>query len=282
MPVGYKPGRRNSPAPQPPAGLTAAIPNDWLHAWRRVRVQPRVDVPAWDGSGTVRVTASVKSVGLFAATFATWETGADVRPGLAVLAPVAGYTERATGIALDVACRLGFLWRYVDGSQAGRPGGGRRPMVSEYRLTVPDDIMSGRVPLLDAGYHEPGYHPNSDQEIQDHPIPEPGSPELSDEITRTQFAPPLQDPHTDPGITVVSLSATSVEGKPDRPNSDQEMSVRVIESPLLAVVQAEETGEDARCRYDRCLTPPQPIEGDGHHARCRLLASVKARARKPA
>jgi len=57
-------------------------------------------------------------------------------------------------------------------------------------------------------------------------------------------------------------------------------SVRVIESPLLAVVQTEETGEDARCRYDRCLTPPQPIEGDGHHARCRLLASVKAKGKQ--
>ena len=173
----------------------------------------------------MRVTASVKSVGLFAATFATYATGADVHPGLAVLAQVAGYSERATGIALDAVCRLGFMWRYVNGSQAGRPGSGRRPVASAYRLTVPDDILSGRVPLLG------GEDPISDQVMPDQLISVPGSPELSDRITRSQFAPPIQDPVTHPDITVVDLTATSVEGRRaglDQPNSDQVLSVREI------------------------------------------------------
>lgn len=225
-------GYRNSPAPLPPPGLAAALPNDWLFAWRRVRVQPQFDVPAWDGSGLVRVTPSVKSVGLFAATFATWETGADVRPGVDVLAQVAGYSTRAVGMALDAVCQLGFMWRYVNGSHGGRPGEGRRALKSEYRLTVPDDILSGRVPLLGGGPSDVAEVPNSDQAISDHLISDPGSPELSDRITRTQFAPPLQDPDLNPDMTMVSLSATSVEGKRagrDHPNTDQVMSVRVID-----------------------------------------------------
>lgn len=225
------PRRRNPPAPQPPPGLTAALPNDWIQAWRQVRVQPQVDVPAWDGGEPARVTPSVKSVGLFAATFATWETGADVRPGVDILAQVAGYSTKAVGMALDTVCRLGFMWRYVSGSQGGRPGQGGRPVKSTYRLTVPDDILSGRVPLLDPGYGAPGDDPTSDQVISDQQISDPGSPELSSRITRTEFALPLQDPHTYPDITVVPLSATSVEGKraeADQENSVQVMSVQVI------------------------------------------------------
>lgn len=200
-------GYKKPPAPQPPAGLTAALPNDWVHAWRLVRVQPQVDVSAWDGPGKVRVTPSVKHVGLWAATWATYETGADVRPGVDLLADVAGYSTRAVGIALDVVCRLGFMWQYVEGSAGGRPGRGRQPLKSEYRLTTPDDILSGRVPLLGAT----GDDPNSDQVMSDQLISDPGSPELSDRNTRTQFAPPIQDPDTHPDITVVSQSETSVE-----------------------------------------------------------------------
>lgn len=268
-------GYRKPPAPQPPPGLTAALPNDWVHAWRQVRVQPQVDVSAWDGSGKVRVTPSVKHVGLWAATYATWETGADVRPGVDVLAEVSGYSTRAVGIALDAVCRLGFMWQYVDGSQSGRPGRGRQPRKSEYRLTTPDDILSGRVPLLG----EPGDDPNSDQVMPDHLISEPGSPELSDGITRTQFAPPLQDPHRDPDKTMVPLSATSVEGGMDRPNSDQVMSVRVIQSPLTAAVAsagAEQGGGKPRCRYEDCPGRSEPVNAAGYHpSTCAYLVAVK-------
>jgi hypothetical protein len=270
-------GYKKPPAPQPPPGLSAALQNDWILAWRRVRVQPQVDVPAWDGSGKVRVTPSVKHVGLWAATWATWDTGADVRPGVDILAGVAGYSTRAVGIALDVICRLGFMWQYVDGSQSGRPGQGRRPVKSEYRLTTPDDILSGRVPLLDADYCVPEEQPNSDQVIPDHLISEPGTPELSDRITRTQFAPPIQDPDTHPDITVVSLAATSVEVAPDRANSDQVTSVRVIASPLMAAVPPF---DGPRCQYDGCRKPDAPVpDGDDYHDEtCRRLAGIKARA----
>jgi hypothetical protein len=274
-------GYRKPPAPPPPGGLSAALQNDWIQAWRRVRVQPQVDVPAWDGSGKVRVTPSVKHVGLWAATWATWETGADVRPGVDILAEVSGYSTRAVGIALDAVCRLGFMWQYVDGSQSGRPGRGRKPVKSEYRLTVPDDILSGRVPLLDGDYCAPGEDPNSDQAMSDQLISEPGSPELSDRITRTQFAPPIQDPDTHPDITVVSVSATSVEGKRagrDQPNSDQVMSSRAIASPLMAAVP---TPEGSRCAYDGCRVSAAPVADDGYHESCRYLADVKARAAPP-
>lgn len=224
-------GYKKPPAPQPPSGLSAAIPNDWLQSWRHVCVQPQVGVRAWDGQDLVRVTPSVKNVGMWAATWATYETGADIRPGVDILASVAGYSTRAIGLALDVVCRLGFMWRYVDGSQSGRPAPGKPSLKSEYRLTVPDDILSGRVPLLDAEYRVPGDDPKPDHLISDHLISEPGSPELSDRITRTQFAPPLQDPDTHPDKTMVSLSATSVEGGADLPNSDQVMSVRAIIQP---------------------------------------------------
>ena len=203
-------GLREAPRALAAGQTTAAAPNDWLQSWRRVRVQPQVDIPPWAGEGAVRVTASVKSVGLFAATWATYETGADIRPGVDILAQVAGYSTKAVGLALDAVCRLGFMWRYVNGSQGGRPGDGRRAMKSEYRLTVPDDILSGRVPLLDAEYRVPD-HPNSDQVMSDQLISVPGSPELSAGITRTQFAPPIQDPDTHPDITVVSQSGASVE-----------------------------------------------------------------------
>ena len=270
-------GYKKPPAPPPPAGLSAALPNDWIQAWRRVRVQPQVDVSARDGSGKVRVTPSVKHVGLWAATWATWETGADVRPGVDILAEVSGYSTRAVGIALDVVCRLGFMWQYVEGSQGGRPGRGRKPVKSEYRLTVPDDILTGRVPLLDEDYCAPGEEPISDQVMSDHLISEPGSPELSDRITRTQFAPPIQDPDTHPDITMVSVSATSVEGGAERPNSDQEMSVRVIASPLMTVVPVA-AGE--HCQYGKCGTPAELVGDDGYHERCRYLNNIKARSAK--
>ena len=265
-------GYRKPPVPQPPAGLTAALQNDWVFAWRRVRVQPQVDVPAWDGSGAVRVTPSVKHVGLWAATFATWETGADVRPGVDVLAEVSGYTTRAVGVALDAVCRLGFMWQYVNGSAGGRPGQGRRPVKSEYRLTVPDDILSGRVPLLGAS----GEDPNSDQVMPDQLISDPGSPELSDRITRTQFAPPIQDPVTHPDITVVPQSATSVEGGPDRAKSDQVIPVRVIASPLMAAVPGE---AKSRCCYAGCPGRAEDLNDDGYHpSTCAYLVNVKAPA----
>jgi hypothetical protein len=202
-------------------------------------VQPQVDVSAWDGLGKVRVTPSVKHVGLWAATWATYETGADVRPGVDLLADVSGYSTRAVGIALDVVCRLGFMWQYVDGSQSGRPGRGRQSMKSEYRLTTPDDILSGRVPLLGALADDP----NPDQVISDHLISDPGSPELSDRITRSEFAPPIQDPDIHPDITVVDLTATSVEGGRagvDLPNSDLVMSVPLIDPEQSAPANFED------------------------------------------
>ena len=213
--------RRPKKVPDPPAGLLAVSASLWLPVWRHVRVQPSVEVKPWAGSEPyepVQITASVKNVGLWAYTFAEYADGTRIFPGLEMLAPIAGYSERATGVALASICRLGFLWRYVDGSKSGRPGSGQRPRSSEYRLTVPED-MTDRVPLLRFGIPEEGEddHPNSDhlmsdQVISDQLISATGSPELSDRITRTQFAPPIHYLDTHPDITGVPFTTTSVEG----------------------------------------------------------------------
>jgi hypothetical protein len=53
------------------------------------------------------------------------------------------------------------------------------------------------------------------------------------------------------------------------------MSVRVIASPLMAVVPSSVGGH---CQYDNCGTPAGPIGNDGYHERCRYLKDIKARA----
>jgi hypothetical protein len=233
--------RRPKKIPDPPEGLLAVSTSLWLPVWRLVRVQPSIEVKPWAGSKPyepVQITASVKNVGLWAYTFADYDDGTRIFPGLEMLAPIAGYSERATGQALAAICRLGFMWRYVDGSKSGRPGNGQSSRASEYRLTVPEDIAD-RVPMLKFGIPEEdeGDHPNSDhlisvrvisdqvisdqvisdqvisdQVISDQVISATGSPELSDKITRTEFAPPSHDLVRHPDITGVPLATTSVEG----------------------------------------------------------------------
>lgn len=214
---------RGAPAPSPPAGLTAVKPSLWLPVWRRVRVQPSVEVKAWDGRALVKVTASVKNVGVWAQTFAEYEDGTRVFPGVEILALVAGVTEKTAGQAMCAICQLGFMFQYVNGSRSGRPRKGRGGVASEYRLTLPDDLLE-RVPMLPPEFRfddAAEYHPNSDHLISHHLIRDqmisvPGSPELSSRITRTQFAPPNQDHITNPDTSQMAVVTTSVEGVPPR------------------------------------------------------------------
>jgi hypothetical protein len=170
-------------------------------------------------------------------------------------------------------CRLGFLWQYVDGSKNGRPASGKPAVASEYRLTVPDDYLSGRIPFLTAEYRIPedgdDDHPNSDQVnslhlISDHLNSDPVSPELSDQITRTEFAPPSQYLDTHPDITGVSVAATSVEGGQPGPQAskDHDFGDHADNSEPVAPI---------RCEHKQCPVPQNPVPaGSRHHTGCGL------------
>lgn len=79
----------------------------------------------------------VKYVGLAAATWATTQTGADVRPGITRLSAVTGLTDRPVRRYLKELERFGLLYMVSSGSNFGRAGKG---MASVYQLTAPEDF----------------------------------------------------------------------------------------------------------------------------------------------
>lgn len=190
--------------PQPPTGLRAASANEWIAVWKRVRVQPAVPVDSWNGGKPVRVTEPVKTAGMWAATFGNYEDGARIFPGVAKLGRVSGLAMSTTGRAIGVVCQLGFLWQYVDGSKLGRQG-----IASEYRLTLPDDVL-GRVPLLTPDLDAPDYHLLSEQMLQKQMLQESEHLLLT---TRTSApgAAHLAVPSTTTPHTGVAVSDGSVE-----------------------------------------------------------------------
>jgi hypothetical protein len=207
--------------PAPPDGLKAVKPNDWIQIWRRVRVQPKAEVAAFDGESKVKVTTAVKMVGLAGCTFAQYEDGTRVRPGNEVLAAITGLNARTVGEAVRTIRQLGFWWQYIDGS-----GQGRRGIASEYRLTIPADLFD-RIPLLTPeldGVAEPGYHPMPDQVISDQVISDAGTQDLRCRNTGSEIPPPLQDPpptetHTDSAVDGSVEGVGSGEGKPETDTS---------------------------------------------------------------
>jgi hypothetical protein len=214
---------RREPPPAPPAGLTAVRPSDWLPIWRMIRVQPAVDVKPWADGEPIRITAAVKTAGLWACTYAEYEDGTRIFPGVELLALVAGMHETTAGRAMAAVCRLGFLHQYVHGSR-----GGRRAIASEYRLTVPDDLFD-RIPLLtaDIDHLDDTEHPASDhlmphqvmsdQVITDQLISDPGTPGLRSGNTRPQATPPIQDLVTHPDNSQMPLlTSAGVEGAQSR------------------------------------------------------------------
>lgn len=119
--------------PDPPAGLIAVGPREWMNVWARVIAPP-----------------SVKLVGVMAAHFADYSTGAEIRPGNAILAEVCGgYDTRTVLKALAQIRKWGLLWRYSEGRLQGRRG-----MADVYRLTIPEDALT-LLPLLDPHYRRP-------------------------------------------------------------------------------------------------------------------------------
>jgi hypothetical protein len=262
------PKRKREP-PMPPPGLTPVGQNAWLQVWRRVLVDPSAEVKPWSGGTAVKITASLKSVGLWASTWADYDDGTRIFPGLEKLANAAGVTPKTAGVALAGICRLGFLWQYIDGSMNGRPVNGQSAVASEYRLTVPGDYLTGRIPFLTAEYRIPGEnadHPNSDQVnslhlISDQGNSDPGSPELSSQITRTQFAPPNQDLVTHPDTTGVSVVTTSVEGEWPGPRTTETENSEASASSVAPL----------RCEYGDCPVPQKPVPiGNRYHTGCDL------------
>lgn len=126
--------------PDPPAGLMAVGPREWMNVWVRVRA-----------------AQSVKLVGAMAAHFADYADGANIHPGNVILGAVSGeMSTRAVINALAQMREWEVIWRYQEGSRQGR-----RALADVYRLTIPQDII-GRVPMLDPAYkvpHEPVDNP---------------------------------------------------------------------------------------------------------------------------
>lgn len=118
--------------PEPPEGLTAVDPREWMRMWARV-IGP----------------ASLKNVGAWCAHFADYRTGAEVRPGIPLLMKVCGgMGNKTVGDALKQMREWEVLWRYIEGSKNGREGN-----VDVHRLTFPADISV--IPMLGPDWGEP-------------------------------------------------------------------------------------------------------------------------------
>ena len=119
--------------PDPPPGLMAVGPREWMNVWARVIAPP-----------------SVKLVGVMAAHFADYSTGAEIRPGNEILAVTSGGMDKRTVLkALAQIREWGLIWRYSEGRLQGRRG-----MADVYRLTVPVNALA-MVPMLDPDYRHP-------------------------------------------------------------------------------------------------------------------------------
>lgn len=119
-------------APEPPPGLTAVDPREWMRMWARV-IGP----------------ASLKNVGAWCAHFADYKTGAEIRPGIPLLMKVCGgMGNKTVGDSLKQMRDWGVLWRYAEASKNGIKGNS-----DIHRLTFPDDISA--IPMLGPDWGEP-------------------------------------------------------------------------------------------------------------------------------
>jgi hypothetical protein len=130
--------QRDRQIPRPPhdLGLRVVGQNDWLAVWDRVIARP-----------------PVKLVGYALARFADWEDGADVHPGNDLLMLRTGIKSDKTirSALAQIRDSWGLVWRSHEGYKFGRQGHS-----DVYRLTIPDDILDGRVPLLTPEGRVPG------------------------------------------------------------------------------------------------------------------------------
>jgi len=123
-----RPGQQ--PAPEPPEGLIAQNPDEWMQVWRRVIT-----------------TTPTKSVGYAAAQFADWKTGAEVRPGNEILARICGCSTKSVRRAFTFMRDNGLMFRYHKGVAEGD--------TDWYRLTVPEDITKLQLLVPDTWAYPP-------------------------------------------------------------------------------------------------------------------------------
>jgi hypothetical protein len=125
--------------PDPPPGLYAVDPREWTRVWLRVIASP-----------------SVKCVGFACAAFADYQDGSEIHPGNVILGLACGGMTKKTVIGALAQMRdWELIWRYREGSKAGRAG-----LSDIYRLTIPGDIMA-KVPMLDPDWNHPVENPGT-------------------------------------------------------------------------------------------------------------------------
>lgn len=129
---------RGTTPPDPPAGMAAATPQQWMRVWVRVIAHP-----------------SVKHVGCWCAYFAGYGDGANIHPGNDVLGAVSGgLSDKTVRLALAQMRDWRLIWRYFEGAKAGRRG-----KSDIYRLTIPEDVLD-RVPMLTPEHGQPVDNPS--------------------------------------------------------------------------------------------------------------------------
>jgi hypothetical protein len=238
---------RKPKPPEPPAGLLAACPNDWLKIWIRVRAHP-----------------SVKLVGTIAAAyFANYDDGAGIYPGTVKLAATCGeMSERTVKQALAQIRGWGLMWRYVEGSRHGRRG-----LADAYRLTIPADVLA-RVPMLTPDLKRP------EQVSSDHVISATGTGELSDtEQVNSQHPTSVStSPSTDPYIERPAADA-SVEGAGSGEGKASPESSRDTAAALGTPAGSHANGQS------RGLTPRDAQEAERRRQQDALMEWERQQAR---
>lgn len=198
--------------PDPPPGLKAASPGEWMKVWARVRT-----------------TGQVKNVGWACAFFADYGDGASVRPGSEMLAAICSEaSEKTIKNALKQIREWGLMWRYIEGSKQGRRG-----VSDTYRLTIPEDIFE-RVPMLTPDYRVPVDNPqeqvSSEHVLSEHVLSRPGTGVLTtpDEagtgvlttphLTNNLYlATDLATSHAEHGPVAAPVAAKLSTGEPGTP-----------------------------------------------------------------
>ena len=275
---------RDRKIPRPPAesGLQAAAPNDWIAIWHEVAAKPPVKVTGY---------ALLK--------FADYWDGADIRPGEELLAIATQQTTRTVRSALGQIREWGLIWRYRQGSRHGR-----QQLADEYRLTLPDDLVTRRVPLIVSVAALPDHrnmvpvinpdHRNlvpvigTDQgndvpvigtDETDHRNLMHGSPESDDTDHRNHVPPTVtRNLSTTSSSIGVPNSLADVEG--GTPGADEKAidpgrKERPPDPPAIGA------SGDRRCQYSMCRTPALPVEPErDYHPNCEFFARVKSNGRR--
>jgi hypothetical protein len=249
-----RPGQQ--PAPEPPEGLVAQNPDEWMQVWRRVIT-----------------TTPTKAVGYAAAQFADWKTGAEVRPGNEILARICGCSTKSVRRAFTFMRDNGLMFRYHKGVAEGD--------TDWYRLTVPEDITMLQLLVPDTWAYPPDCESAPDsQSTAD--CESPVSPATPVDNPRDSPLPTL-----DPESAVDPVSATgdcestalgTVSPPTSTRNLYKDLSILANTSPDTAGVEGEEGPARGETRFNpppKCKTcggSAQPVELQRNDGTCNWCA----------